>query len=153
MVRSAIILLAFLHLPWCVPSVEAQYFCGPGRVSARSNADTIFVRHENAERNCCTQLTLRVESQQFVVDFFEGEAEPFCVCTCCFDLRYQAHDFPAGHYRVRVWDESGSVLYGEAEVDVAGPGGAPALGAMQRGDCVEIATQPETWSRVRAIYR
>lgn len=153
MMRGAIALLLLVLVPWFVPPVAAEYPCAPDLVAAQSNADTIFVLHANAERNCCSQLTLTVSTREFTVDLFEGEAEPYCHCMCCFDLRYEAHGFAAGRYRVRVWNESGSELYGETTVDVAGPGGALALGAATRGDCIQVATQPATWSGVRTVYR
>ncbi len=144
------LLLAVLLL--LAPVASAQPLCPPDVVSASASGDTITVRHAGAERNCCTQLTLVVRTQDFVVDFLEGEADPWCHCICCFSLLYEASGFVPGHYRVRVWDGTGEVLYGEDEVDVLGGDGSIVVGMSERGDCT-VSTMPRTWSEVRVLYR
>jgi len=153
-VRCAVVIgIALLLLLFLAPTVAGQVPCAPDQVTARASSDTIFVSHAAAERNCCSTLTLRLAAAGFVADFYEGEAEPFCHCMCCFDLAYDAHGFAAGHWLVRVWDEAGTVLYGEAEVDVPGAGLEVAVGNMLRGECNPVATQPATWSLLRELYR
>jgi hypothetical protein len=144
-----------------VPASNAQVDCEPDAIYAYSIADTIFVQHFNALRNCCTSLTLDVLVGEWVVDFYEGEAGDWCTCICCFSLAYDAHGFAAGHYTVRVWNETGSVLYGETEVDVEGSGVIPTVGNLDRGDCLtpaEVEDEPPdevpmTWGRIRSSYR
>jgi len=151
--RGVIVIGTIVLLLFLAPTVAGQMPCPPDRVTAVASADTIFVVHAAAERNCCSTLTLRLNTGNFVADFFEGEAEPFCVCLCCFDLHYEAQGFAAGHWLVRVWDDAGAVLFGQAEVDVAGAGTGAALLAMERGDCLALAVQPSSWSAVRQTYR
>ena len=153
MVRIAVVIGAMLLVLFLAPSVAGQTPCPPDQVTAQARADSIFVVHASAERNCCSTLTLRMIAGGFVADFYEGEAEPFCRCDCCFDIRYDAHAFAAGHWLVRVWNDAGTELFGAAEVDVAGAGGGMLLGSMDRGDCVSVAVQPSTWSAVRRNYR
>lgn len=145
--------LAFAIVFLLAVGAGAQPVCAPDDVQATASGDTISVQHRNAERNCCSTLTLVVHQENFVVDFLEGEAEPWCRCLCCFDMRHEAWGFAPGHYTVRVWDETGSTLYGEDEVDVtAGGSGVLILGQLQPGDCT-VRAAPQTWSAVRALYR
>jgi len=130
----------------------AQPACPPDSVTVTAAGDTITVRHDNAERNCCSPLAITVQTQGFVVDFIEGEPEPWCRCTCCFHMLYAASGFAPGHYWVRVWDEAQSVLFGEDEVDVVGGSGAITVGALDRGECT-VSVGPQSWSAVRVLYR
>lgn len=61
--------------------------------------------------------------------------------------------FAPGHYTVRVWNDSGTTLFGVAEVDVMGAGIAVRLGDMTRGDCVAVPAHGTTWSAVRQLFR
>jgi hypothetical protein len=103
----------------------------PDVIIVTSSADTILVDHMNATKNCCSTLTVDVTSEDFVVDFVEGDAGDFCTCVCCFNLNYDANGFAAGHYLVRVWYLG--ELIGQGEVDVAGSGEDLALGAVASG--------------------
>ena len=152
-VRCAVVIGIVLLLLFLVPTAAGQVPCPPDLVTARASGDTIFVSHAAAERNCCSTLTLRLAAAGFVADFYEGESEPFCRCTCCFDLAYDAHGFAAGHWLVRVWDEAGTVLYGQTAVDVPVGGLEVAVGNVVRGDCNPVATLPATWSVLRGLYR
>jgi hypothetical protein len=131
--------------------------CTPELILASSIADTIFVDHINATKNCCTTLTIDVAVEGFVVDFVEGDAGDWCTCMCCFNLAYEAHGFAAGHYTVRVWYND--LMVGETEVDVEGTEGALAVGSVAKGSCLEPGTVegPETriasWGRIRTHYR
>jgi hypothetical protein len=129
----------------------------PDVIAVSSNADTIFVEHQNATRNCCSTLTVDVATEDLVVDFVEGEAGEFCTCMCCFHMGYDANGFEAGHYLVRVWFEGD--LVGEEEVDVEGPGSAPVVGAVAKGECMTLASTPEpdevrvrTWGHMRTGF-
>jgi hypothetical protein len=152
LLRVALIIGVGLIVLLVAPTVAGQVPCTPDVVHAQAHADSIFVLHANAQRNCCSTMTLRLVTGSFVADFYEGEAEPFCRCECCFDLHYDARGFAAGHWLVRVWNEAGTELFGQAEVDVSGAGSNAALGGMDRGDCVSVAVQPSTWSAVRRTY-
>ena len=156
--------IVFLFVSFVLLLATAAYGqeeCVPEEILATSNADTIFVEHLNVWVNCCLELSVAVDVQEFVVNFYEGDLGPPCDCLCCFNLHYDAHGFAAGHYVVRVWNEDGSFLHGETEVDVEGPGGTPIVGGVDRGECLNAAAvrDPEpsevslTWGEVRAIYR
>lgn len=128
----------------------------PDVIIVASRADTIFVDHLNATRNCCSTMTVDVAAEDFVVDFVEGETGEFCNCICCFNLDYEAHGFATGHYVVRVWFQG--ELVGEAEVDVEGPEGAVFVGTIAKGECLTLATveeglvQATTWGRLRTGF-
>ncbi len=143
MVLCRVLVLGLIALTLLVPVVRAQD-CEPDEIIATSMADTIFVDHLRAERNCCTDLTIEVEADGFVVDFFEGNAGDWCLCLCCFNLNYSAHGFAAGHYVVRVWNEDGSELFGETEVDVEGNGEIPTVATFERGRYNELDAVEET---------
>jgi len=152
MIRARIGFLIVLIAGALPGAVRGQPICGPDRITARSVADTIFVQHAQATRNCCTDLQLQVHTVAFVANFYEAETGTSCHCTCCFVLRYEAHGFAAGRYLVRVWDEQGTVLYGETEVDVSGVGTAPTVGWADRGDCQGEPIRSATWAMIRGLY-
>jgi hypothetical protein len=152
------LLLALLAVLFVTTAYGSQDECVPEEVVATSSADTIFVQHLNAYANCCLELEIAVGVTEFIVDFYETDVGEDCDCMCCFNLRYDASGFAAGHYTVRVWNENGSILHGETEVDVEGSGEFPLVGRILSGDCLDPAAvePPETsitWGEVRAIYR
>jgi hypothetical protein len=152
-VRCTVVIgIVLLLLLFLAPTADGQLPCPPDQISARASGDTIFVSHRSAERNCCATLVLRLESDGFVADFYEGEAEPYCRCLCCFNLTYDAYGFAAGSWLVRVWDDAGTVLYGQTDVFVPGEGQQIAIGNTNRGDCVQVATVPSTWTVLRRLY-
>ncbi len=140
-------------------AANGQHSCAPVQIIATSNADTIFVQHVNAYTNCCIELVVELGVEEFDVNFYESDVGPPCNCLCCFNLRFDANGFAAGHYVVRVWDGSGTYLIGESEVDVDGPGGAPVLGVVNSGECrdPEPVLEPQevsvTWGKVKTVYR
>jgi hypothetical protein len=156
MKRGRIALLCTLLLA-AASTAAAQEECDPDQILATSNADTIFVQHLNAYKNCCLELVVDVEVDGFIVDFYESDIGEPCDCMCCFHLAYDADGFAAGHYTVRVW--TGNHLYGEAEVDVEGPGSIPRIGSVESGPCSEPAAVTEpvltnlSWGRIRTGYR
>lgn len=143
---------------FCLAMVAGAQDCGPDIIQATSAADTIFVSHYNAEKNCCTGLAVDVQVDGFVADFVEREIEPYCFCICCFNLDYDANGFAPGTYHVRVWDEFG-VLYGETDVQVSGSGASPRIGTVDKGSC-GVATVDDgpravvrSWGEIRFLYR
>ena len=159
--KSIIIALLVLFLLLVVaPAASAQYPCEDDIVYAYADADTIFVEHLNAERNCCSTLTVDMEVAESIVDFYEGETGEFCFCMCCFNVSYDASGFEAGHYTVRVWNFDGSELYGEVDVDVRVDGLVPTVANIDRGECITPTDVEEgpayedvSWGRVRTGYR
>jgi hypothetical protein len=131
----------------------------PDEVHFTASADTIQVVHLNAMKNCCTELTVDVSSEDFVVDFVEGEAGEFCTCMCCFHHRYAAHGFEPGHYAVRVWFMDH--LVAEGEVDVQGIAGGLAMSTVEKGRCLQLsgvddgppANRVTSWGRLRTHFR
>lgn len=132
---------------------QAQPICDPDQIVVTSNADTIQVKHSNATRNCCTELTLSFQVSEQIANFYEGDAGEPCRCTCCFNLQYDCHGFATGRYTVRIWNGDGSALYGESEVDVAGSGSGPLIGSVNRGECTQTPTAGSSWGRLRSLYR
>lgn len=129
-------------------------FCGADTILVRAAADTVYVNHANATMNCCLELRVEMEVGANVIDFYEVDAGGRCDCICCFDLDYRADGFPMGVYMVRVWDATGSTLYGQAEVAVPGAGAEPRVVAALQGECQHPqASGTTTWGKIRALYR
>jgi hypothetical protein len=135
-------------------AARAGGFCGADTIHVRAIADTVFVEHENAVMNCCLDLQIDLQVEGNVIDFYERDAGDPCHCICCFDLDFHAGGFEAGHYTVRVWDAVGSLLHGQAELDVPGAGGGPHLLTVRQGECQDPQASGETtWGKIRALYR
>ena len=152
----SIVLMFALGVPFLLPApvARADGFCGPDTILVRASADTIYVRHENALKNCCLELHVRLDLQDAVVDFYEEDVGDPCHCICCFDLNYLADGFAAGHYTVRIWNEDGSILFGQAEVEVVGDGSAPHLISAAAGECQDPQPiQRTSWGVIRTIFR
>lgn len=152
--RLAVTLLLTLFLLCLAVSAAAQLPCPDDEINATSRADTIFIEHRHAERNCCYDLQLRLEVAGQDVDFFEGETGAPCDCICCFDLRYSASNFAAGHYNLRFWNGDGTEFYGSVAIDVDGGGQAPKIASADRGECVDpVTVAPTTWSLMKKLFR
>lgn len=134
---------------------RAEGWCGADTIRVTSLADSIFVTHLHAFKQGCLQLAVTAIAGAQVVSFYERDdsGRP-CLPLCCFDHVYGAAGLSTGRYTVRVYDETGSILYGEQDVDVAGPGGLFGPFLITQGDpmCVEPATET-TWGSMRLIYR
>lgn len=128
--------------------------CGPDTVLVRASADTVFVSHGDTIRNCCLILHVVMLTDTKTIDFYETDTGQLCNCICCFDLDYCAGGFSAGRYTVRVWDATGSILFGQSVVEVPGGGVEPVLLTSRKGDCQDPeASGKMTWGRARALYR
>lgn len=134
--------------------LTAQDLCPADELFLEVSADTVFVEHWNAERNCCFELAVQFTAEANTIDFYEGATGDPCRCDCCFNLRYSACGFSAGTYTVRVWNEDGTELYGSVEVEVGGAADAPDLVAADLGQCVgPTPSSLATWGLVKEIYR
>jgi hypothetical protein len=132
----------------------ADGFCGPDTVLVRASADSVFVRHENAVKNCCLVLHVVMLNDAKTIDFYETDTGQPCDCICCFDIDISAGGFNAGRYVVRVWDATGSILFGQSVVEVPGVGVEPVLLTAHKGECQDPqASRSTTWGRVRVLYR
>lgn len=154
-------LLVLFLLLFVAPAASAQWDCEADVIYAYAVADTIYVQHLNAERNCCATLAVDMVLEESIVNFYEAETGEFCTCMCCFNLDYDANGFAAGHYVVRVWNHDGSEFYGEAEVNVDRNGLVPMVANLDRGECLTPAEVEEpwpvfedvSWGRIRTGYR
>ncbi|MBM3286183.1 MAG: hypothetical protein FJY88_02370 [Candidatus Eisenbacteria bacterium] len=163
MMRGRIALLplvALLLLAPLAPAPALAQWCTGEAIQASSRADTIYVHHIQAPKNCCSILVIDLETEGFIANFYETEFEPFCTCTCCFNLRYYGAGFAPGHYIVRVWDGFGNLI-GETEVDVLGSGTQPFAGGVDKGECLEpgVVDDPPgserrltSWGKLRTLY-
>jgi hypothetical protein len=155
--RHAAVLLALavtLSSAILVTPLGAQLPCPEDEIEVVARADTLFVEHRNAFRNCCYELKLDFNVNEEIIDFYEGETGPPCDCMCCFNLRYSASGFAAGHYTVRVWNGDGTELFGSVEVDVKGEAGAPEIVTTDLGKCIgPTPIDPKTWSSVKEIFK
>jgi len=130
-------------------------------IYAWAMSDTIIVKHTGAYYNCCAVVVIAMETPEpFVVDFLETETLPMgpCDCMCCFDLDMWGFGFEPGHYTIRVWNDSRTVLYGETEVDVyKDPLTQVGFGEYIQSGCLNnssVRDEPKetTWGRIKSMY-
>lgn len=137
-----------------VPSLAAQNLCPADEMAVATSADTVYVTHWNAERNCCLELAMEFSADPSTIDFFEGSMGESCRCDCCFDLHYYACGFPNGHYTVRLWNGDGTELYGSSEIDLQGDSSSPRLLGSNRGPCVGPSpVRRATWCLMKRMFR
>ena len=87
--------------------------------------DTLTIRHNNADWNCCGEIEMLVTVIGNRVRVEEKETYPDgdpCRCNCTYDLSVVASGFAPGTYTVEVFTmtESGEELFGTAEAVVPG---------------------------------
>jgi len=90
-------------------------------VSAVFQNDTLNVSHYNAYYNCCQKITMELEQQDSLLRFVEHPGGDLCHCMCYFDLGADVTGLDPGAYIIQIWDEDGSVLFGQVEVIVTVP--------------------------------
>ncbi len=134
------------------------------RVEAYAQDDTVFVAHSGAYYNCCAVVAVVMEtSAPWVIDFLETETFPQgpCYCMCCFTVNMQGAGFAPGTYTVQVWNAGRTVLFGQAEVVVAGSGsGQPGPLTVLQSDCQGSSSVDDpqetpvasTWGRLKALF-
>ena len=158
---ATILLLAFL------PAAHAEDPC-LAEIYGWAVQDTIFVAHQGAYYNCCAVVAVSMQlPAPFVVDFIEEETFPVgpCYCQCCFDVEMWAGGFSPGTYRVNVWNQSHTVLFGQVEVQVSeSPAGPPTFAGSWQSECLEASDVGEedppapqdastTWGAVKGLFR
>jgi hypothetical protein len=131
-------------------------------VGAQVMENTILVRHDQAEWNCCAEIVFELSVAQDTFNLYEfetfGEWGP-CVCICCFDLTTTVRDVAPGDYLVRVLDGLSGEIFGEVWVTVEPElSGMASLGGTEQSECggwITAVKEPTstTWSRLKVLYR
>ncbi|MBU1701058.1 MAG: hypothetical protein KJ970_20390 [Candidatus Eisenbacteria bacterium] len=161
LVRSAAVVLCSVLVGALAPALVCSQEECEDQIFAWAVGDTILVKHAGAFYNCCAVVVVAMETPEpFAVDFLETETLPMgpCDCMCCFDLDMWGFGFEPGHYTVRVWNDTRTVLYGEAEVDVhgdlltsAGFGGYVQSGCLNNSG-VGGDKKDTTWGLIKSMY-
>ena len=70
-----------------------------------AHGDTIFVTHQDAFYNCCSEIVVDVVETAGGFDLFErGTSEELCYCMCDFDITTIISGVSEGEYVVRLFD-------------------------------------------------
>jgi len=81
----------------------------------------IIMEHHGAIYNCCATVVIDFLDQRPVLKLIERETYPHsppCHCLCPYDLSARITGLPPGDYRVEVWDEGQTRLFGSAWVTI-----------------------------------
>jgi hypothetical protein len=81
----------------------------------------ISMKHSGAIYNCCATMVVDLIDQRPLLQLIERETYPQlgpCYCLCPYDLSARIPGLPPGTYRVEVWDESKTHLFGSAWVTI-----------------------------------
>jgi hypothetical protein len=85
-----------------------------------AHGDTIFVTHQDAFYNCCSEIVVDVVQTAEGFDLFERDtSEDLCYCMCDFDISAVISGVAEGEYLVRLFDIYGD-LVGSVVVTVYG---------------------------------
>jgi len=116
-------------------ALHAQEPC-EDTVYAYVHADTVYLHHDGAYYNCCALIVFQMEINDSVIDIREWETFPQgpCYCYCCFNLMVPIIGLQSGTYLIRVWDSTGTTLYGETWVTVNSRL-SPSLGEPYQSPC------------------
>jgi hypothetical protein len=94
-----------------VGQVELTIPSGEGTVIFSSRGDTIFVVHQGAFYNCCSEIVVDVMQTANGFDLFERDtSEELCYCMCNFDISTTIAEVAEGEYLVRLFDIYGSLV-------------------------------------------
>jgi len=96
-----------------------------GTVRFFAGHDTLYVIHDSAWHNCCSQIVYEAEAGMGTLDIIEKDtASEWCTCGCRFNLRAEVSGLEKGTYFVRLWAENRfedtTLLLGEDQVFVPG---------------------------------
>jgi hypothetical protein len=85
-----------------------------------AHGDTIFVTHQDAFYNCCSEIVVDAMPTAEGFDLFERDtSEELCYCMCDFDISTVVSGVAEGEYLVRLFDIYGD-LVGSALVTIYG---------------------------------
>ncbi|MFB3909075.1 MAG: hypothetical protein ACE15D_11805 [Candidatus Eisenbacteria bacterium] len=136
------------------PGEAAGGPCGADTIVAAVVADTVHIVHDNAWKNCCLELAIRVEVEGSVVRVYESDGGEPCRCLCCFDHGYWIAGLAAGEWTIEIWDEDAGSQIGEATAVIAGGGESPHASLASQGACSGLQpARPSTWTRLRLLFR
>jgi hypothetical protein len=94
-----------------VGQVELTIPSGGDTVIFTAHGDTIFVTHQDAFYNCCSEITVDIVSTAEGFDLFERDtSEEPCYCMCDFDITTIISGVPEGEYLVRLFDIYGRLV-------------------------------------------
>jgi hypothetical protein len=79
-------------------------------ITLSTHPSTIFMYHEGAILNCCTDVAVVVEVDGTTVRFLERESGDYCYCLCEYDLSAQVEGLEPGLYQVEVISSTGELL-------------------------------------------
>ncbi|MGB7061006.1 MAG: hypothetical protein WBF13_01470 [Candidatus Zixiibacteriota bacterium] len=76
-----------------------------------ARGDTIFVTHQDAFYNCCSEIVVDVVQTAGGFDLFERDtSEELCYCMCDFDIITAISGVSEGEYVVRLFDIYGNLV-------------------------------------------
>lgn len=76
-----------------------------------AHGDTIFVTHQDAFYNCCSEIAIDVVQTTEGFDLFERDtSEEACYCMCDFDITAIISGVSEGEYVVRLFDIYGNLV-------------------------------------------
>jgi hypothetical protein len=76
-----------------------------------AHGDTIFVTHQDAFYNCCSEIVIDVVQTAGGFDLFERDtSEEPCYCMCEFDITAIISGVSEGEYLVRLFDIYGNLV-------------------------------------------
>jgi hypothetical protein len=81
----------------------------------------ILMRHTDALYNCCAEIVVELVDRRPLFKLIEKETHPNnppCHCLCYYEITARIEDLPPGTYRVEVWNEDETHLFGWAEVTI-----------------------------------
>jgi hypothetical protein len=79
-----------------------------------AHGDTIFVTHQDAFYNCCSEIVTDVVQTAEGFDLFERDtSQELCHCMCDFDIATTISGVPEGEYVVRLFDIYGNLVGSE----------------------------------------
>lgn len=154
---------------WGLPAQAQEYLWCFDRDTVEFRYDALasllIIEHRAAMYNCCPEpVRYDVTLGQDLVTVTEMVgADPPCDCICCFNLKAEVSDLPAGLWTVRfTWLNEEDGQWQAEQAQVAVPVTTPAADGVEARDwisgCLDAAAVPDpppgpSWDSLKALYR
>jgi hypothetical protein len=167
--RAACCLLLILAVAGSPVRAQEYLWCfGQDEVSFQFDPDNhlLSITHLAAMYNCCPEpVSYDVVMGDGLITVTEVVgADPPCDCICCFELKVDISEIPAGFWTVEfVWLNEEDFQWYTEGIQVVVPGVVDTAELLevdhQISDCLEASSVPDPpapfcgWGRLKALYR
>jgi len=96
--------MVFLAVVVCLVGAIPAY--ASGRVWSEVADNVAYVHHDDAYFNCCPEMVFEIKQDAYIIDIYEQDTLPQCMCMCYFNFAHTFKGLAPGTYVARVWEST-----------------------------------------------